>query len=353
MRFVAILAVFIHHIDNKFSSYISWGYFGVDLFFVISGFLITSILLKTDGSFKTIYLQFIARRSLRIFPLYYLVLLVLLLAGIFVVEKNAISLFTYTFNYSFPFLDLNNPIMHFWSLSTEEQFYLFWPFVVLGLKKELNVLMIVVISIICFGYLQMYYSIIPSLEAYNYTGLPARMGSLGLGGLGAILFKTRNKWIMGFLEKMWIEYVMYVVLILSLTYMNALLMGISSIYFVLKAANDSFHSNIISRILANKKIKHLGQISYGLYIYHGLVFYYMHMYVFYPLWSSLDFESWGIFGFMEHNEWIIIFPIYSLITFVIAECSYRYFEKPLLGLKDRYFKYSKTKPKDTIICPTE
>ena len=342
LRFIAILAVMVHHIASIFSTYIDWGYFGVDLFFVISGFLITTILLKSKGNFKTLYYKFLARRSLRIFPLYYFVLILLILLGNEIVKDNIIYLATYTFNYQYPFIDTPNPVGHFWSLSVEEQFYFFWPFIVIGLRYKEKTLMAVVLLMISFGYLQIYFSIIPSLSSYNYTGLPARMGSLGLGALGSIMFMSRKAWLIDILTNRYLEYVMYFILMVSLLFMQPILMGLSSLFMVLKAANNSYHARWVSKLLTNQKVLYIGRISYGLYIYHVPVIFYVTPYVFDPVWNLINFEDLGALQVLKYHSWIIKFPLYCAITIVIAELSYRYFEKPLLGLKDRFFKYAQS-----------
>ncbi len=340
LRFIAILAVLVHHIASLFSTYINWGYYGVDLFFVISGFLITSILLKSDAKFKSIYWNFLARRSIRIFPLYYFVLILLLVVGNEVVKDHILSLATYTFNYSYPYIITDNPVGHFWSLCVEEQFYLFWPFLVLGLRNRLDTLMIAVLLLITFGYVQIYFNIIPSIQIYNYSGLPARMGSLGLGGLGAILFITKKSQLLTILENKPFEYVMYLVLVVSLVCTQPLLMGLSSLYLVLKAASNSYNSKFMNAMLSNGKVKYIGRISYGLYIYHVPVIYYGTIYLFDPIWKTINFDDFGKFSVLQYHSWILKFPLYCVITIIIAEFSFRYFEKPLLGLKDRFFKYS-------------
>lgn len=119
------------------------GSIGVNLFFVLSGFLITGILLesKKANETKSIVLKFFyIRRSLRIFPIYYLVILLLLLfhnnTG-----TNIRSTFPYFLSYTqnFYFFSINawdGPLSHLWSLAVEEQFYLIWPWVILFLNKK-------------------------------------------------------------------------------------------------------------------------------------------------------------------------------------------------------------------------
>ena len=133
---------------------------------------------------------------------------------------------------------------------------------------------------------------------------------------------------------------MYVVLILSLIFFEQFTMGLCSLFFVLKAANNSFSSKWANKLLSHKYSLYLGSISYGLYVYHVPIIYYMTPYVFDPVWNLIDFESFGKLSVLQYHSWIIKFPLYTGISIVIAELSYRYFEKPLLLLKDRFFSYS-------------
>src|SRR3979409_474403 len=133
VRGIAILLVILFH-----CGYLGCGWVGVQLFFVLSGFLITSILLKDRGASLSAYLKrFYWRRSLRSFPLYYLYLLVILGAYLLLKIPPAFAnqwpyLFTYTYNvrHILPNYDGSQLLIHLWSLSVEEQFYLIWPLLV-------------------------------------------------------------------------------------------------------------------------------------------------------------------------------------------------------------------------------
>ena len=144
LRGIAILLVLIHHLtiyrpEGGLDSWIAavplFGWCGVNLFFVLSGFLITGILLDTRDS-PVFYRSFFARRVLRIFPLYYGVLFLgfvlapLLLPMPDAYGRHQLWLWTYLANFAMPFGKGEPAFSHFWSLCVEEQFYLVWPFLV-------------------------------------------------------------------------------------------------------------------------------------------------------------------------------------------------------------------------------
>ena len=123
-----------------------YGNLGVDLFFVLSGFLITGILMDTKGK-ENYFKNFIIRRSLRIFPLYYFVLIIIFLImplfSIFNgplmdrVLEGEVYAWTYTYNFFIAEKQSWPPFIgHFWSLAVEEQFYLVWPLAVYLLSTE-------------------------------------------------------------------------------------------------------------------------------------------------------------------------------------------------------------------------
>lgn len=151
LRGIAILAVMLFHfrwifdsgsdaISRGLSAGLSFGWMGVDLFFALSGFLITGILLETRDS-SSYFRAFYGRRSLRIFPLFYLTLLLVLGAGPVISRAwghqnlwghiNPLWYLLYAANWQPGFHGLMDPMVgHFWSLCVEEQFYLVWPMLV-------------------------------------------------------------------------------------------------------------------------------------------------------------------------------------------------------------------------------
>lgn len=344
LRFIAVLFVLIEHFAINIGRHISAGYYGVDLFFVISGFLITTILLKSKEPFWIGFKKFIGRRTLRIFPVYYLTIFVLFLLGNEYIHRYLIYCITYTFNYALVYYKIPNiAIIHFWSLCVEEQFYLFWPFVVLGLKYNMTLLKLTVFTLVFFCTAQLCLNVFPAITPYNNVGIIPQANSLGIGALGAILY-IENKISIAFLEKPWFEYLAFLLLLFFLcTNFNLkyIICPILSLFFVLKTVHKGFSFTLFNKLLNNSQIVYIGSISYGIYLFHLPIGYYLTEHVFNPfVWEKINFNSLGVFKKLQWHSWLIKFPIYSLLTFVIAHLSYKYFERPILSLKDKWFKYN-------------
>ena len=201
---MAILLVIAHNVqlidtDNMHGwlKAVQWllniGWVGVTLFFCLSGFLITQILLDSVGEPNGL-MRFIARRTLRIFPLYYVVLLLILvvlpaidsLPDLYRYDvANAVGLWTYLSNWMVPGHLDETGLSHFWSLAVEEQFYLFWPLLVLLLRSPNRILvvsiMLAIISLLC----RIYWWDKPNGHDINYYWTICRMDGLALGAAAA------------------------------------------------------------------------------------------------------------------------------------------------------------------------
>ena len=341
LRFVAISLVLIQHFASTIGTKISAGYYGVDLFFVISGFLITSILFNSkEKSFGRAYKNFIGRRTLRIFPIYYATILILWILNLDVVREKLLWLITYTFNYAWILYDIpNRPINHFWSLCVEEQFYLFWPFIVLFLRNYPKILITFIIIIITLGFMQSIFNVIPEISKYNSVNILTRMSSLGIGAFGAV-YSSNYKLSEKFFKNTVVEITILLLLIVSLVFSNKfqqIILALISLYLVLKAAKFEFSIEFINNFLTNKKIVYIGTISYGIYVFHLPIAYYFSTYLFDPIWTNIDFSVFGSFEKIRLHSWIIKFPLYTILSILFASISFKYFEKPILKLKDKYF----------------
>src|SRR5690349_5447370 len=142
LRALAVLAVMVHHflpVDRFLPvDYITLGLLAVRLFFVLSGFLITGILLSYRSEERgTALRRFYLRRILRIFPIYYLTLFIALALQVRPIQQGAFWHLTYLSNYVAGFHpEWMGPASHFWSLAVEEQFYFVWPFILLFLPRK-------------------------------------------------------------------------------------------------------------------------------------------------------------------------------------------------------------------------
>lgn len=310
---------------------------GVNLFFVISGYLITSILLQkketiaqqTSTIFKELK-NFFAKRTLRIFPLYYLVLLVIYIFPN-QVQDYFIYLLTYTTNI---YMTLCNCYIsnrtHLWSLAVEEQFYLIWPFTIFLIPKKwmLSFIIFIILLSLASKYYFLYYT--PYQVGVN-AFLTSCLDSLGMGALLAYLQLYQTKIFEKILSKkillvLIIAYCIYFIYPDYSNYATSMLFNnfsTSIIYFYLVgiAAQNKFNG-ITKFALENKVSLYLGKISYGMYIIH-------------------NFMEEAFYGFFERKlpptELQPVRILYwLLLTILLASISWYVIERPILKLK-KYF----------------
>ena len=328
LRFLAFVGVFLFHADDKAFTY---GAMGVPLFFVLSGFLITRLLVLNEGPSLGLSLSaFYARRTLRIFPLYYAVLCVLLLAGTL---PHAGWYFTYLHNvYVFHEHAWTGNTQHFWSLCVEEQFYLLFPLLLLATRPRRRFLLLagcVVGSVATRVGLYWYYP-----QAYSYALLPVAGEYLAWGcvaGLYDVAARDRRL-PAGAL-------VAVGVLVAGLTALLHFGFAFPSVAAG-KTVYPTFHAVGFALVilgawrleagwllaaLSVRPVVYLGRISYGLYVYHNFCY--------------------GVKGRLV--DWIpqlesIPGPAFVLAaTIGLAMLSWHLFEYPINRLKSR-FPYPKT-----------
>jgi peptidoglycan/LPS O-acetylase OafA/YrhL len=345
LRFFAILGVLVSHAWQPHPlpwifGGVDWGGLGVRLFFVLSGFLITGILLDCReraeaGPTRRMFFvrQFYVRRFLRIFPLYYGVLLVLLIGDFERTRESAGWLFTYTSNIFFAGHGWHGHLAHFWSLAVEEQFYLVWPWLLLFLPRRYLVpLLTLVISLgpLYRLYALHRYGLADSARSAFTLGV---LDSLGVGALVAIAARsvaetTLRRWLSCIALAFGIA--AYVAL-LALRHYDAsagalFVLGdtASAIVFawLVFGAARGFRG-AFAPLLCFKPVVYVGKISYGVYIFHDLV-----------LGAAVILAAH--FGVGYRPQGILNFLAISAVTLAIAALSWHFFERPINGLKRRF-----------------
>tara|TARA_B100001167_G_scaffold185477_1_gene145718 strand:- start:381 stop:1427 length:1047 start_codon:yes stop_codon:yes gene_type:complete len=342
LRAIAVLMVLLSHflVDFSKSLKIPIGVLGVDIFFVLSGYLISRILFHQLRFFDpnkisriNICFRFLKRRASRIFPIYYLTLLVLIPIAQYIQKDYLNNIFWYL-SYTSNFLTYKSgewfgPFAHLWSLAVEEQFYLFWPFLIFFIiPHRLKVFLIITIV---FSTLFPFFNIgfvrvhtLSSLNLFTIGGLLSyyeifESGKIqNLGRLGSYFF-----WIT--LSLILTHYYVYAVPYFS----TQLFFGIIAMYLVYMCRwNDQ--SFFVKKILEHPLLFFLGSISYGIYLYHNFV----------PVLFNLSLDYFEVSkSFLELS--VLRFSIYCSITILISYLSYRLFEHPILTKGLKYRSYSR------------
>lgn len=355
LRFFAAIAVVLHHINPLPEIFgIDLGALGVQLFFVISGFLITEILMREkqkQRSNKEILKVFFGRRVLRIFPLYYFY--ILLCYFIVPDQTSEYSSWLLTYNINF-WITIHDHLAfwfftHLWSLSVEEQFYLFWPFIVLLLsfKKLKNAFLIMIAFAIAYRIFNTFF--IEGYNLFNITMLPTNLDCFGAGALLAYLKLFQPQLLSQILRH---KYLILVGLILSSlnhhfgsVYSQQGLskaFNASISFFIVGVSATAQFNFVVKFLLENRIVIYLGQVSYGIYVYHLLTWGTLSKY-FKSFWSYID-ENF--FSLESLSQPFFMFVFISIATIMVSILSFELYEKQFLKLK-KHFSYE-PRPRNSI-----
>lgn len=285
LRAFAVGAVAWHHWAPQWGFGLPWGS-GVQLFFVLSGFLITGILLsareRSDsgarGTRGHILKSFYARRFLRIFPLYYAVLALALWWGVDNVREDWPWYFFYASNY----MHICNQawsggLSHFWTLAVEEQFYLIWPWLVLFLPRRW-----LPWSFGCAIGVALVYRMVgvyfwPEIKFW-WLATPGSFDSLAIGALLAYFYLCKNKigcWLERWRGWLLVSSVALYILVRA-GWCAILVPGVwsltllSFVYAMIMLCVLRQPGGLIGKVLDNSFLQYTGKISYGLYVLHLL-----------------------------------------------------------------------------------
>lgn len=306
---------------------------GVTLFFVISGFLITFLLLNERDRTDTVNIKkFYIRRILRIWPLYYAYLTIALIISGVTIEKEL--WFYLFFGANIPFVTgfALWPVVHYWSLGVEEQFYLFWPWIVkrtrLNEDKGYRILTYLILSIITIWIACKLLCWSPDDKSFLYRFFTiTRFDCMMIGALGAVLYHQRCNWFLRFAQNRWVAATAVLLLIFSqwLSLIPAILQPqvVALVSLVAIVGQLSEQKSIIN--LENKIMDGIGRISYGIYVIHPLLIYGI---------SKLWIKVPNPLG--ENTQVFIIYAIVTITTLGVAYLSYQLLELPFLKLKNKF-----------------
>jgi peptidoglycan/LPS O-acetylase OafA/YrhL len=349
IRAIAAIAVVISHIslqlpdfglnpiftdDNGQVSGILLASFGVTMFFALSGFLITYLLLKEKEKQPIHIKHFYVRRVLRIWPLYYMFMAICVITYfIFDVDYYHPSLLFYIFfganiamiaNAMLPFMG------HLWSIGVEEQFYIFWPWMARLENKKLLKFSILFVAI--FYGLKFLLYVLQTKFPFLNIGLVAlgvsRFHIMIMGCIGAILYYNDSKYIT-YLTHKWTQAMVWLILALAtfnVFHISSSLVDheIIALVTIVIIFGQICRKNMIID-LDQKWFNFIGKISYGIYVIHPLLIFLALQYI----------------GKFENSSVLNYVALYALIigsTVLLSYISYEFYEKRFLVYKDRFAK---------------
>lgn len=322
LRALAVFFVIFFHLEL-----LANGFLGVDIFFVISGYLIAQILYNQKYNNQFLILNFYLRRIRRIFPLVLFITAIALILGVFYMlpddlenlaqaiiatnfSANNILMYLTTYDY-WEIKNNYKPLMHTWSLGVEEQFYLVFPLLFVFLKKQKQYLFVLTFITIC----SLVLLVVTKTTTIQFYFLPFRLFELTLGALAAIYFFNKNisikpKYQLK-IQFLWV--LILVSIILFFPNCNHILKLISitfstiAILIIGKSLNQK--NNLYTKIFANKTLVFFGKISFSLYMWHQLLF---------------AFSRYFLFEKINAKQAILL----VITTILFSTITYFFIEKP-------------------------
>lgn len=333
LRAFAVLFVIIFHMNEK---WLPSGFIGVDIFFVISGYLITTIILKQLNTNTFSLADFYARRIKRILPVLYVVLIVSIIVGYVLFRPVDIKYLNESLNSILIFLGNNffakkgsyfslqaneTPLLHTWSLAVEEQFYFLWPAIIIGLfRYKRNILIASLCLMIASFLISEYLFFKQGFISFAYYSLITRAGELLAGSVTAILTiegdKSRSKFI-----ELYGAYlgIIIITLCLSLITKASSFPGLNAFYICLGTALVIYgidqRNNLVYSLLRWRFFTLIGKISYSLYLWH---------------WPILAYMRYVYGSYELPLTWLVIA---FALTFVFSVISYLFVENKVRHLK--------------------
>jgi peptidoglycan/LPS O-acetylase OafA/YrhL len=359
LRGLAILMVlFVHFIgdaaprsavERALVKLANYGVWGVDLFFVLSGFLITGILYDDRGTPHALR-NFYARRTLRIFPIYFGILLVLFgilpalsvryPAGLAEAARHEGWLWTYTCNvylaragtWALPY------VSHFWSLAVEEHFYLLWPLAVLHLTRD-ALLRLSALGAVSALALRCALSLAGATDVTLTVLTPCRLDALLVGAALALVVREKGIAPVARAARHWLLPLATLVILASAW--NAATQGLLrevvlpvrgtliAVFFGALIASSVVapHTSGLGRLANAGAARFLGKYSYGLYVFHGVIAY--------ALQEGGTLDALGDALGSHLAAMLVQATLGAAASLAIAVASYELYEKHFLRLKDR------------------
>ena len=355
LRAFAVLGVFTNHWLPAGVAVLPWGNLGVQLFFVLSGFLITGILLDVREKTRTAYTigvglrRFYARRFLRIFPLFYATLAVGWIIGLPNIRASLPWHAVYASNFYVAFVNHTpGEASHLWTLAAEEQFYLVWPCVILLLPMRFLKPLFCILIATAFAWRLIGTAL--RMDPFTLQALPINtVDFFAFGGFLALLHReglpSDGRHVLfnrGLLVFAAVAFLPSAILNLAGAHVFALggttldvpvqweriVLPSAAAFLFVNAIHHASHGigGRLGSVLEHRVLLHLGKVSYGLYLLHL------------PLMAAINLLLVGAgWNAMEPRSWALFVPK-AVVTALVAMMSWRFFEKPLNGLK-RHFPY--------------
>ena len=334
LRGFAILAVMFHHIGKNLPALHlvrigGYGWTGVDLFFVISGFLITGILLEEKGK-NHYFRNFYARRVLRIWPLYYAVLIFAFVLLPLAMPSLRARIFADAYPWQSYFFFVQNlfsvkeiafgPVGVTWSLAIEEQYYLVWPILVLLLsKRALSFAAIGAFTLSVVVRLMQSFGLI---HLFIYTNTLSRLDGIALGSLLAIVLPAAPEELVRKIAKLLLPLAVFAIVVTELAFGE-------KTWFLYSGLALAFGAVLCLSIKSEPMrrmgfVRYTGKISYGLYL--------LHVPVFDTLRDPRIKSKLTLFHSPLANDLMLLAMMVGGV-YLIASASWYLFESPILSLK--------------------